>query len=101
MSKHSDGEGALQAFPMVRSSANETECHQERRYTRSVASLLLVVSRNWPEQMNRSEVQGNLAAMLRLATNAKRPSESDDLERTVLLVAGACNQLDWQACHVA
>jgi hypothetical protein len=34
-------------------------------------------------------VQGDLAAMLQLATNAKRPSESDDLYIPALLVAGA------------
>jgi hypothetical protein len=46
-------------------------------------------------------VQGNLAAMLTLAHNAKRPSNLDDLARSVKMVAGACNQLDWQACRVA
>jgi site-specific DNA recombinase len=37
------------------------------------------------------EVRGNLASLLRFAQNAKRsrPSESDELERTVSLVAGA------------
>jgi hypothetical protein len=37
------------------------------------------------------QVQGNLAAMLQLATNAKRPSEMD-LAIPVKMVAGADNQ---------
>lgn len=46
-------------------------------------------------------VQGNLAAMLMLAKNEKRPSAMDDLQIPVLLVAGACSCLDWRACRVA
>jgi site-specific DNA recombinase len=46
-------------------------------------------------------VQGNLAAMLTLAHDAKRPSDADDLARSVMMVAGACNQLEWQVCRVA
>ncbi len=37
-------------------------------------------------------VQGNLAAMLALATNAKRPSTSDDLQIPVTMVAGGRHQ---------
>src|SRR5262245_25740815 len=37
-------------------------------------------------------LKGNLAGMLRLAQNNKRPSETDDLLEQIQLVAGARNQ---------
>jgi hypothetical protein len=40
------------------------------------------------------ELKGNLAAMLGVTVQAKRPPEADDLSLQVSLVAGACNQLN-------
>jgi len=39
-------------------------------------------------------LKGNLAGMLRLAQNNKRPSETDDLLDQIQLVAGARNHLN-------
>jgi hypothetical protein len=37
-------------------------------------------------------LKGNLAGMLTVARDKKRPSETDDLLDQIQLVAGACNQ---------
>ena len=46
-------------------------------------------------------LKGNLAGMLRLAHESKRPSETDDLLDQILLVAGARNQQYLEFCWTA